>query len=458
MKIHRAILLSMFILMCAKAPDERILARAGGRIITGEEFVQRAEFSPEVRFRGPESARAGYLLDLLIDEKMAAQAAEEAGLDTATAVRQLTGFIKEMAAARELYRREVREQVRIDEAEIDRAVEYQAQTRRIGYLVFDDPALAEAYRQRLAEGTAFNAALQSLYGSAADTALNRREIRWGFNEAAIEEAAYALQPGQVSPVIRVEGACMVMVLEEITSHPVTTESEKARQRQLARRILHGRKEAAISDRFVAVLAAEKKLEFNKNLVRRVTEFLARASGNSQKDPGRSLPEDGPLAAESIADARRLLAGELEAPLVTWSDGTLSLRQMLEKWQQYNFSVDQADEAACRRAIVRGFSLIARDALLAGEAARRGCAGAAGVQKEVRMWRDHYLGLALQEQRENAVAGQFDWQPLLKEWRSRYPVQVDSMLLETIELNPAPMLALRPGQYNGRVAPPWIHFR
>jgi len=31
------------------------------------------------------------------------------------------------------------------------------------------------------------------------------------------------------------------------------------------------------------------------------------------------------------------------------------------------------------------------------------------------------------------------------------------MMRGIELSPVPLLALRPGQYNARVAPPWIVF-
>jgi len=77
-----------------------------------------------------------------------------------------------------------------------------------------------------------------------------------------------------------------------------------------------------------------------------------------------------------------------------------------------------------------------------------------VRSEVRIWRDYYLALAWQEEmsRQGSSAA-----AALGQLRRENPVQVDSVMMRGIELSPVPLLALRPGQYNARVAPPWIVF-
>lgn len=452
---RRSVLLPLFALACARAPEEAILARAGGRTITRAEFVERAEFSPEAQFRGPVSARAGYLLGLLIDEKLAAQAAEETGLDTTAMQRRLAGFIEEMAMARELFRIEVRDKVTLDSAGIDLAVKRQAQLRRVGYLVFEDENLARHYQQQLAAGESFNGVLRTLYGAAADTAANRRLIRWGENEPVIEEAAWALAPGQTSGIIEINGAFMVMRLEEITSAPAMTESAVEQQRHRARTVLRNRREAAESDRFIAAFALAKKLQFNRGLVERAAGVLTDLEASGDED-GSSMPPERPAAAEVIVGARQALAAELEIPLATWSGGAITLSQLLARWQGINPAIDGTSPLSRRRAIVRSFSVIVRDAMLAAEARQRGLDQSIAVRAEVRIWRDHYLAVAWQE--EMAISGKpaFD-RVELEKMLKHGPVQVDSVMLRGIELSPIPLIALRPGQYNARVTPPWITF-
>jgi len=451
--LRQVILLPLLVLACARTPEEPVLARAGGRVITRAEFIERAEFSPALQFQGVESARPGYLLGLLIDEKLAAQAAETAGTDTTALLRQLTGYIEEMAMARELFRAEVRDKVTLDPAEIDRAVQRQAQIRTVDYLVFADEALARHYQQRLAAGEGFSAALRALYGAAADTAANRRLIRWGENEPVIEEAAWALEPGQTSGVIEVNGAFMVMRLEEITSAPALTESAVAERSRRARTVLRNRREAAESDRFIASFALARNLQFNRGLVERAAGVLADLEAPGDEG-GSSLPPERQVAGEVIAGARQALATELATPLATWSGGAIILGQLLERWQGINPAIDQVTARARRRAVVRSFSLIIRDAMLAQEARRRGLDNSAAVRAEVRVWRDHYLALAWLEERtrhgRSAAAA-------LQQLRRGSAVEADSVMLRGIELSAIPLLALRPGQYNAQVVPPWITF-
>lgn len=448
------VLLPLLLLACARESREPILARAGEKIITRAEFLQRAEFSPESRFRGSEAVRSGYLLDLLIDEKLAALEAGRAGLDSSAAVRRLTGFIEEMALARELYRKEVQRQVVLDSAQVERAAARQSESRRVAYIVFEDAALARRCQQQLEGGMAFGALLQEIYGAAADTSANRRIIRWGENEPVIEEAAWALLPGRTA-LVEVAGAFMVMLLEEVSRETVISETAAAGRLNLARRLLRSRQEGEISDRFVAALAHEQNLRFDKALVQEAAELLSRpATAPAAED--QNLPAERPLQPEILADARRLLADRLNQPVVSWRDGRLTLGEVLEKWQGYNFSVDQRTPRSRQRTVVRSISLLARDVMLAQAARQQGLADSQPVREEVRIWRDHYLALALQQQRESAGSGlSADWRHQL---RQRYPVQVDTVMLRGIEISPLPFMALRTGQYNARVAPPWLYFQ
>lgn len=438
-----------------KNQEQKILARVGNRTISQEDFLLRAELSPETSFHEPAGKRREYLLNLLINEKLAALAAEKMGLDKSPQVQQLSGFIEDMALSRELYRREVQSKVKISTPELEQAMKRQAETRTVAYLSFHDQTAAQLYQSRLRAGLPFGTALRELYGQAADSTSNRRMIKWGENDPTLEEAVYQLQVGQVSPVVQVAGGFIVAKLLDIHYDAVPTEADNAQRRTRSRRILTARREAEISVRFVAEFMQSQQVRFNEPLAKELAEaFTEQAiSYHNNREaikPGRPLEQQGWIS------TRLALRRRLEDTFVSFADGQFSLSEILEKWQRFNLPVDHRDANACRQSIARNISLIVRDTLLAREARRRGYADQPGVLKDVRMWRDYYLYAALEAQQKPSSAG-FSWREFLAELKGIYSVQIDSALLRQTRLTDIPVIAVRPGQYFALVAPPWPSF-
>jgi hypothetical protein len=81
-----------------------------------------------------------------------------------------------------------------------------------------------------------------------------------------------------------------------------------------------------------------------------------------------------------------------------------------------------------------------------------------VREDSRIWKEHYLSIALQQKLLRDHGEKIDWGIYLQGWQADYPVAVDSVLLRETTLTSIPFLALRKGQYNGLVAPPWIYFK
>ncbi len=457
MKVYVIIVVTLLVLLTCGEKEEMV-ARVGSKIIFSEELQNRADFTPEYRYRGPESGRAAYLLELIINEKLAALAAESLKLDTTATIRNLTTFIEEMALARELYRKKIQSRVRIPKKQIDLAVQQQAQTRVIAYLAFRDEAMAKQYRQRLAEGLSFADAMREIYGLAVDTSGNRREIRWGYNDQAIEEAVFALQRGEVSEIVSVAGAYMVMVLEDIKIDPIVTHSELARRKSYAHRVLRARQEAQWSDDYIRQLAKDKRLQFNKPLIKLLADYLAEKTIMDTGEKEFPQLKFRPLADAIYRDANDYLYNHLQVPMVTFTGGSLSLEEILRRWRAYNFPVDLRSRQACASSIVRSIGLMVRDELLAREARRMGLGNSPRVQNEIRMWKDYYLcTLWFHHQKEMASQADKSIKPQLMLLRKMHPVTVDSMVLKKVEPSPIPLLALRVGQYNGLVVPPFTYF-
>lgn len=435
--------------------EQKILARVGDRTISQADFVLRAEQSPEISFHEPAEKRQEYLLDLLINEKLAALAAEKMGLDKSTEVQQLSSFIEDMALSRELYRREVQSKVKVSTTDLEQATKRQAETRIVEYLSFHDRTVAQLYQCHLRAGMPLGNALRELYGQAADTTSSRRMVKWGENDAALEDAVYRLQPGQVSPVVPVAGGFIVMKLLDIQYDALPTETDNAQRKTRGQRILTARREAEISVRFVAEFMQNQQVHFNELLAKELAAaFTEQAISYHNND--QTIKPERPLDQQGWISARNALRRRLAETFVSFAGGQFSLSEILEKWQRFDLPVNHRDANACRRSIAHNISFIVRDTLLAREARRRGYANLPGVLKDVQMWRDYYLYAALEAQRKPTSA-EFSWQEYLAELKSTYSVQIDSVLLRQTHVTDIPVIAVRPGQYSALVAPPWPSF-
>ncbi len=251
--------------------DDAILARVGDRVITVNDFVQRAEFSPERLTGGAEFSKKE-LLDALIDEKLLAIEAEKQRLDKTPQIRQLAQFVEDLAVMRALFHKEVQRRVRLDPAQVQQAIAYSRQERKISHLSFRDKAVAAKYR-RLWLATSLQNVLENLGEQKADTLNYQRTVKWGENDPDLEAVMFSLSPGDISPVLEQNGVFLIVRCDDINQNAVATATNYAGLKTKVKRILAARQETQLSREYVSRFMRQQKVKFDEKRVRRIIDIL-----------------------------------------------------------------------------------------------------------------------------------------------------------------------------------------
>jgi parvulin-like peptidyl-prolyl isomerase len=194
-------------------PNE-VLATAGDRVITSQEFLWRFELTP-----GPNRGSAERLqeekrvfLYSLVAEKLLAGEAMRRGLDSDSISMAGLLSLRKLLARDELYREEITRKVSVTKPEVQRTTRDAVRLLLLEYLFFEDESAARVVRSGIRSGQALvTVRIDSSISHLRDTVT----LAWGEGDAAIEQAAFALKVGSVSQVIEAgSGYYIVRLLRE----------------------------------------------------------------------------------------------------------------------------------------------------------------------------------------------------------------------------------------------------
>ncbi|MDZ7314830.1 MAG: peptidylprolyl isomerase [candidate division KSB1 bacterium] len=447
-KIRLTLLLLMLIVFCSRHEQIDVLVRVGNRIVTVDDLTLRAEFSPE-RFLADRELTREELLEALIDEKRLAMAAEKRRLHRDSYLQQLIEFAEDLAIMRELFRVQVADRVRLQGEQIEQALNWSRQERRISYLAFLTIEEAEKCRS-IWEGNSLSETLRRLGRIDADTLAYQRVVKWGEREGPLETAVFSLEKGRISPVVQDDGRYYLLRLDDVRYSVEAGEYAEARRRTAVEHILRVREQSRLSRLYVAEFMQRQAVHFDEALVRRIIDVLTPIA--LQESKPTSVFREVPLSESAWERARRELQSMQSRELVRFNGGRLTVQAFLQKWSAYRFPIDRSSSRAVARSLNDQFSLVIRDHLLTREGRRRGLQKSSAVRQDLARWRDHYLAEALAEQ-----IGLKRLPVVLDSLRQVWPVQVDSSRFSHVELTDIPLIGLRPGQYASRVTPPWPSF-
>ncbi len=177
-----------------------VLATAGDRVITPQEFLWRFELTP-----GPNRGSAERLqeekrvfLYSLVAEKLLAGEAMRRGLDSDSISMAGLLSLRKLLARDALYREEITRKVSVTKPEVQRTTRDAVRLLSLEYLFFEDESAARVVRSGIRSGQALaTVRIDSSISHLRDTVT----LAWGEGDAAIEQAAFALKVGLVSQVI-----------------------------------------------------------------------------------------------------------------------------------------------------------------------------------------------------------------------------------------------------------------
>jgi len=429
---------------------EQILAVIDNRYISDGDFIKRVELSPlppyvDIKtYKGREDA-----LNLLIAEKLLAVEAESKGLQHNPLFLHKIENVKKSAVVRELYREVVRKEVTVDEHDVREAFEKMNEKLVVRFIQSNDLNRIRLWSRLLDKGMPFDTLLERIQGRPLTENDQRIEFTWGQAEPAIEDAAYNLEKGGISSVLKVSNGYIILKLENRIKDVMLTEEKYASKKRTIEKIIRRRREAVRSGEFVENFMKDKNvvlkgLPFNYM----VKELEKQIDFNRKKKKSSRMKM---LVQQEVNLVEDNLTNHLDDVLVEFEGRGWTVGQFLEKLWMMEVPLNRESPVLFEKNLKESIKILVRDELLAEEGLRRGLAKTHHVRKEVSIWKDNFLYAMM---KNRYIESGMDIQKVIKDLRRKYSVKVDSTLLKKIELTNVPMVAVWTDLQRQLVVPIW----
>jgi parvulin-like peptidyl-prolyl isomerase len=371
----------------AQGSQDAILAKAGSLFITEREFRERFELTPgpyRHRKGGLEQEKAVFLYSL-IAEKLLFQEALEKNFDGDSLFQRDLHDLTALLARDELYRQEVSAKISVSAAELREGIRHALKELLVSYLFFSSAEDAKFVRSRIGQGKDFaRLGLDSTLDVARDTAT----IVWGDADTAIEEAAYRLPPGGVSPVIHAGDGWYILKLDQVNPS-----------------LFYGRMQAPVLRE--RVLMRIRQREERWRMATYVDHILRHGVEYSPPGPFRLFAEACAAAAVSESSFVRFTVGKetrdrlvnglapnLNDTLIVAGHTIWSIGATIERLYAKGFSCSLKRRTEVGRSLYEEFHDWVSQELLAQEAMRRGIDRLETVRRQVEPWRAQALAFRL----------------------------------------------------------------
>ncbi len=342
---------------CAEAlsqEPEPVVATVRGEAIGQEAF--RRQYVAYLLSTGLQDSPAvrAHLLDILIADKLLAHDARAAGRLETDAFRLEAERLRRKLLLDAYARFVLFDTLQVRERDVAEAFVRANTQLTVRHLYARTREEAEALRARLLAGDSFEALARQVF---ADTTLARNGGLLGtvsFDELdpAFEEAAYALEPGEISEPVQTAYGYSIIRVDERFTRPLLTQSEYARKRDRLERFVRRREQQRARDEHA----------------RAVGERLAPAFEDAAMD--RLL---GQITGRAVLPDGEAFEAWLRAPLVTFGPPEARQTWTVDRFRREAQYTDPRQRAQVRtRADLEAFitGLLVRETLL-DEARARG---------------------------------------------------------------------------------------
>jgi hypothetical protein len=375
--------------------SKEAVAQVGNRFIDMKELERSHALQP--RWKRGETHLGSYLTQFreLMVQKMYAQEAEKIGLDADSLLQAHFRFVKQKEMIKGLYRRQVREKVRVDEAEARRLYEWSKRRVDYEYIFCRDSARCASYGRELAGRPVGEIAF-----------LRDSSVRAGKREATkvgdvppeLERLLFASRSLDLRGPVRMQGGYVVVKVTGGTEEKFLSENDFILERQKFENLLTERKADSLSAAYIVSLMQDKDLRLNAPVFWGVAEHFFKRVKEAHVDP---------MKIQSInvtSDELRLLGTDLnamgDAVVATHREGSLTVRQLVEALAVMPGSL--RPRARSPENLKAAIGQIVRNQFLLKEAERGGLDRDPEVLYEYGLQRDETLSMAYYERRRSEV--------------------------------------------------------
>ncbi len=376
---------------------ESDLARINGQPISEKEFLTSYELTPHPYLKKSANVdeRKTTHLNWMIDRKLLAAEAVRRGFDRDPKVQALLEYYRNKEALKQLYREVVQNQINITEKEMRRAYMQLNETLRAQHLFSKNEAEAWRMYERLQTGASFEEIARATFSDAnlAESGGDLGEFTWGDMDPDFEEAAFQLQPGEISPPVRTKWGYHIIKVTSRVRNPLLTEAGYQSRKSYIRKLIQRRKEAQAARAFISDFMTPKNVKMKGPAFSLLASYLV----EPKNDAPKFIPK--PLDAE-IQQALFNIAEHLHDTLVEFDGGSWTIADFLSKLSQ--MPLPDRPNTQSRTSLKNGIGIMVRDEFLAKEARRRGLHTAPKVTEEFERIKEELLSLKCREEIEKAI--------------------------------------------------------
>ncbi len=211
------------------------------------------------------------MLNFLIGQKLLAQIARDADLDTNTQIQRMRVLVERKAMSRQLYQNWVRDKMQAPtEAELREGFKRGRKAIFLRHLFAETEAEIRTYAPLLDSGQeTFYTLAQDVFS---DTLLSRNGgalgwITFGDLDETLEDTAYALKPGKISQPVKSQYGWHILMVDDTQEDVFVTEKDFLENRELIRKKIIERRENLLGKQVLNDFMQQFKIEFNREITK-----------------------------------------------------------------------------------------------------------------------------------------------------------------------------------------------
>lgn len=371
--------------LCAQS----ILARVGNSSITEEEFLLRFELTPSLgrnRKSQLETEKLEFLYSL-VAEKLLALEAQDRRLDLDSTFRHAFAEIKKLIVRDELYRQEISNKVTVKPQEIQLGSKHALDQRLVEFLYFTRREDAEFVRSKVRKAAEIK---RMQIDSSIDCLKDTATVIWGEASLAIEDAAYRLKPGDVSPIIHNGPGFYILWIKGSKQNAQYAALQPSALQEKVTQVIRLRKERKRLDEFVPAALRNDTAFAGSVILRRISIEMTKAAANYRSR--QDVTFDVPIL-RMVKDSLKALLREtaLVSGNVAWS-----VESILDRLLSVKFEFVSGDTLKTFSKLNGQLRIWAQQELLAQEGLRRGLEQSYGVQKKLSIWYQAFLAGSMKD--------------------------------------------------------------
>ena len=373
-----------------------IVAKVGNNVITGEEFSERYELTPQFRkqIKPMRNSLKLEFLYSLIAEKLWADESETEGLEKTEAIKFAGEQIEKMYVRDELFSREIKNKVQISDLELIRGTARSNIKLKVNFLFSENKEEIFNLYNLLNEGVPFDTILSE--SPEIDEQKTPMEIVFGQMEESTEDSLYSLKiNGYTFPILTPDGWYIFRLVNRFESL-MGNQKDIADVSNNVKKTLEARKIIVLVNEyyrnFFNGLKVDAAVSLFKSLYNKLSGVFEYKLKNYQLKNNQLLSFE---PADVIQVEKEFGSDSLKKIFIKFEKDPMTLGTFIRILAFDVFQIKQNEMPKLRAAMNKKVRETIERELLAREGYRQKLNFVPSVQHEVKMWRENYLSQILQ---------------------------------------------------------------